>query len=216
MSVHDHPERTRAVARGDQAERLVSVALDLAMLVRDEGPEAIGSFLGRLTGGDRYRLLTILAAMVPVDDMSEAEMLAWVTFDEFGQPLPAADPVLPVPRDDEEPATPYEDCGTLQGFYRHARAGQKTADAEACGCAQAYRDHRNARHAANHGGADAVAARKNSPAGNREAYARHRAEGATIGQAAEWMGIHRRTADRYEEEFRDAGQAPWREKTNAA
>lgn len=215
MTVHDHPERVRAVARGDQAERLVQVGLDLAMLVRDEGPEAIASFLGRLTGGDRYRLLTVLAAMVPVDDMSADDLLSWLTFDEFGRPLPVA-PVLPPPSLDDDPATPYEDCGTLKGYYQHAREGDKAPQAEACGCAQAYRDYKNARYAERHGGSAAVRERKTGAAGKREAYARHRSEGATIGQAAEWLGVHRRTADRYEEQLRDAGQAPWREKTNAA
>lgn len=147
MTVIDHPERTRAQARGDQAERLVQVALDLALLVRDEGPEAIASFLGRLTAGDRYRLLTVLAAMVDVDRTPD-DLLSWVTWDESGRPLEGMTPVLPIFSGEDEELTPYVDCGTIRAWYRHARAGCRTAEAEACGCAQAYRDHRRARNAA--------------------------------------------------------------------
>lgn len=215
MTVHDHPERIRAQARGDQAERLVGVALDLAILVRDEGPEAIASFLGRLTGGDRYRLLTVLAAMVDVDRTPE-ELLAWVTFDESGQPLEGATPVLPIFAREEEPDTPYEDCGTLKAFYRHVRAGQKSAAAEACGCAQAYRDHKNAKYAATRDEDVTPRARKSEAPANRESYARYRSEGDTIGQAAERVGVALRTAGKYEAALLAAGRAPWREAARAA
>lgn len=94
MSVHDHPERTRAVERGDLAERLVPVAAELAARVRDEDRESLGEFLARYTRAERDALLIVVASMVDVD-RTPAELLAHVTFDEFGQLLDGAAPVLP-------------------------------------------------------------------------------------------------------------------------
>jgi hypothetical protein len=215
MTVHDHPERTRAVARGDLAERLVNVGLDLAMLVRDEGQDAIDSFLCRLTAGDRYRLLTVLAAMVPVNDMSRADLLSWVTWDEFGATLEGAAPVLPAAQDDDL-STPYEDCGTLKAYYRHLREGTTHAEAEACGCAQAFRDHRAARYAATRGGNVRARPRIGDVTAKRESYARHRTEGLSLDQAAEQVGVSLRTASRYEAQLAEAGLAPWRERSHVA
>ena len=45
MTVTDHPERLKARARGDLAERLVPVAAELAFTVRTEDREAIGAWL---------------------------------------------------------------------------------------------------------------------------------------------------------------------------
>lgn len=144
MTVIDHPGRTRAIARGDQAERLVQVGLDLAMLVRDEGPEAIGSFLGRLTAGDRYRLLIVLAAMVPVE-VPEEVLLGWVTWDEHGRPLKGMTPVLPIFTADDGDEGAH---GTYAAYCRHVRAGERNRDQlEACGCARAAREYYQERHA---------------------------------------------------------------------
>ena len=137
MTVHDHPARVRAVARGDQAERLIQVALDLALLVRDEGPGATASFLDRLTAGDRYRLLTVLAALIPVDHLSKADLLSWVTWDEFGKPLDGTAPVLPGSTSPDDFAA---DHGDWAAYCRHMRAGERDKAAlEACGCAEAAR-----------------------------------------------------------------------------
>jgi hypothetical protein len=94
VTVHDHPERTRAQARGDLAERLVPVAAELAGRVRDEDRQSLGEFLARYTRAERDALLIVVAAMVDVD-RTPAELLAHVTFDEFGQLLNGTAPVLP-------------------------------------------------------------------------------------------------------------------------
>lgn len=94
MTVHDHPERVRAQARGDLAERLVPVAAELAARVRDEDRQSLGDFLAQYTRAERDALLIVVAAMVDVD-RTPAELLAHVTFDEFGQVLDGAAPALP-------------------------------------------------------------------------------------------------------------------------
>ncbi len=209
MTVAVHPETARAQARGDKAERLVDVALDLAVLVRDEDAAAIGSYLDRLTAADRYRLLIILAAMVPVDSLSKEELLGWVTFDEFGQPLEGVTPVLPI-FDRETPDTPFGDCGTLRAYWRHRRRGETHAQTEACGCAQASRDRSNAKYAAGRGGDVAARGRKGDAEAARDLFARCRAGGGSIPLAAMTAGVSERTGQRYESALVAAGKATWR------
>lgn len=74
---------------GELAARLVPVACDLVCRVRDDGRDAVAELLGPLTAEEQRALLVVLAAMVP-DDRSADELLAWVTWDEHGQPVPAA------------------------------------------------------------------------------------------------------------------------------
>jgi hypothetical protein len=140
-----HPETARAVARGDLAERMVDVATDLALLVRDEGREAIGEFLGQYSSEEKDALLVVLAAMAPVEERSAADMLGWVGFDEFGNEAGSAFPKL------------YEDCGTQQAFHRHKFHGHLATQIEACGCAQAGRDYFAARNAAKRAAGGAAA-----------------------------------------------------------
>lgn len=88
---HATPVRRDAATErrlGDLAARLVPVACDLACRVRDDGREAVTDLLGQLTAEEQRGLLVVLAAMVP-DDRSAEELLAWVTWDEHGRPLPA-------------------------------------------------------------------------------------------------------------------------------
>lgn len=59
------------------AHRLAHVAAQLSARVRDDEPEAVARWLsGELDGLDRWRLLFMLAAMVPVDQ-TPAELLGW-------------------------------------------------------------------------------------------------------------------------------------------
>jgi hypothetical protein len=90
VTVHDHPERVKAAARGRLAARLVPKALELACLVHGDGDaEAIGRFLGGLPERERAALPVILAALVDVD-RPVSDLLAYVTWDEFGCPLPGS------------------------------------------------------------------------------------------------------------------------------
>jgi hypothetical protein len=59
------------------AHRLAHVAALLAAKVREDEPEAVARWLsGELDGLDRWRLLFMLAAMVPVEQ-TPAQLLAW-------------------------------------------------------------------------------------------------------------------------------------------
>ena len=59
------------------AERLAHIAAQFAARVRDDDPEATARWLSlELDGVDRWRLLFMLAAMVPVDQ-TPAQLLAW-------------------------------------------------------------------------------------------------------------------------------------------
>jgi hypothetical protein len=113
--------------RADLAESLVPVAAELAFLIRDEGREAIGEWLdchgvipgARITEATRA-FLVVLAAMVRAD-VTQEELLEWITWDEHGRPL-------------EPPAPP---CGTFRAFRRHKRAGELVDDK----CQQAAREY---------------------------------------------------------------------------
>jgi hypothetical protein len=101
-----HPERAAATFLGDLAERAVDQAQELAFLVRDEGPAAIGAWLDRhrIPQDTGIRLLVVaLAAMVDIDATKD-QMLAWVTWDEHLQPLAAAPPPAPALSPRREPA----------------------------------------------------------------------------------------------------------------
>jgi hypothetical protein len=60
-----------------QAQRLLYVAAQLAARVRDDEPESVARWLcGELDGLDRWRLLFVLAAMVPVEESPDA-LVRW-------------------------------------------------------------------------------------------------------------------------------------------
>jgi hypothetical protein len=91
--------RTRS--RGDLAESLVPVAGELAFTVRTEGAAAIGAWLdrhglreGATVTAETRALLVVLAARVDIDATGE-DQLAWVTWDEAGEPLDGTIPLLP-------------------------------------------------------------------------------------------------------------------------
>lgn len=87
---HDSSDRQR----GELAAGLVPIAANLAWRVRDEGRESVGELLASLSPRQRWALPVVLAAMVDVDKRPD-ELLAWVTFDEYGQSLPHARPSAP-------------------------------------------------------------------------------------------------------------------------
>jgi len=129
----DHPERVKACARGELAARMVSVAGELACLVRDEDSRAIGRFLRRLTEPEIRALLVVQAAMISVES-TPAEMLRWVDWDEYGRPLPG--PVLEGPAPDRASGPAVANpCGTYPAYARHKSRGELVDD----DCAEAAR-----------------------------------------------------------------------------
>lgn len=119
MTLIDHPERVKAKHRGDLAERMTRLAQEFACLVRDEDRETIGSWIAVRSGEEKDALLVVLAAMADIDRPA-ADLLSWVTWDEFGQPL------QPVRR-----RGPLEPCGTYAAWRRHKRRDEPTVE---CGC----------------------------------------------------------------------------------
>lgn len=65
-------------AQGPRAGMAALVrAQHLAGLVRDHGPDAIGTYLDALTRDEHYALTVTLAALVPIDQ-TPADLLAWL------------------------------------------------------------------------------------------------------------------------------------------
>ena len=59
------------------AERLAHVAAQFAARLRDDDPDSVARWLcGELDGAERWSLLFMLAAMVPIDQ-TPAQLLAW-------------------------------------------------------------------------------------------------------------------------------------------
>jgi hypothetical protein len=152
VTVIDHPARAAAARRGELAERMVSVAIELACLVRDEGPDEIGAFISALTGEERDALLIIQAALIP-DDTDVKTLLSWVTWDEYGRPLPGAAPaagrerVLAPPPARRGPRRLPEGevvpCPSHAAFNRHKLRGELIDD----GCAAAEKAYQDAYYA---------------------------------------------------------------------
>lgn len=121
-----------ATRLGALAARLVPVAADLVVRVHEEGRESIGELLGRLNDEERWALPVVLAAMVP-PDRPVSELLAWVTWDEHGRPLPPPPP--------EEPG--LRPHGTHAAYVRHRAKGERPCPA----CVRAERDYHRTRRA---------------------------------------------------------------------
>jgi hypothetical protein len=139
MTPEERVRRDRAARRGELAQRLVPKAIKLAGLVHGDGDAtAIGRFLGKLTPEERAALPVILAALVPTD-RTAAELLAFVTWNEHGEPLETAVP-LPVPPSRLQLAEPP--CGTPEAFRRHQRLGEDIDGA----CRDAMRAYWSARN----------------------------------------------------------------------
>jgi hypothetical protein len=71
---------------GDLAHRMTALADALRHEVRDHDAEWLAHRLAPLSVHALHALVIVLAAMVP-DKPSAAELLAWVTWDEYGRPL---------------------------------------------------------------------------------------------------------------------------------
>lgn len=76
--------------RGDLAERMIPVALDLATALRYDSPAYVAELFRQLDGEARDWLCVVLAAMVPIDTHSASQLLDWVSFDEHGRTIDAA------------------------------------------------------------------------------------------------------------------------------
>lgn len=122
--------------RAALAEAMVPVACDLACRVRDGDAEGIGR-LARANGWDQETsaLLVVLAAMVPVEDATPNELLAWTG----GLEAAMAWPQEPLPF-----GGGLEPCGTYAAAARHARHGEPLDPA----CEQARRAYKLGRQRA--------------------------------------------------------------------
>lgn len=69
--------------RDEFALTIVQIACDLAVRVRDEGPDAVAAAVAALPPEQRHALPAVMAAMIP-DDRSANDLLAWT-----GTPSPA-------------------------------------------------------------------------------------------------------------------------------
>jgi len=103
------------VDQDDLMAELMSTALELIPSLRDYGPDRAETLLGHLSAGHLYRLVILLAAMVP-DDRPVSELLAWLD--------------KPAQSSDYEPgrrktlACPHDDCRELvlqTSLPRHIR-----------------------------------------------------------------------------------------------
>lgn len=125
-------ERAAAVRRGDLAEEMTVRALELACVVRDEDADGIARWLEGVREHERTALLVALAALVPVDRPA-SELLAWVSWDEYGRSL-------------KPPG-----CGTPEAYRRHKRLGELIDD----DCREAMRAVWNAQNRARAAAGDA-------------------------------------------------------------
>jgi hypothetical protein len=118
----------------DLAERMVPEACGLAVLVRDGDADGIARFMAALhpvpLPAEVRALLVVLAAMVPVDDASPGDLLAWTGGLE--EALEWRQEALPFP---SCRCADLEPCGTYAAWARHVRR-HEPADAE---CEQAMR-----------------------------------------------------------------------------
>jgi hypothetical protein len=120
-------------ARADLAERMWPVAASFACMVHDGDAQGVEAFLRAFDPAEADALAIVLAAMIPVDTATPADLLAWVS-------SPAPGPELPLewPRDagpQPEPERVY-DPAELQAAHTRAVAAKRAcrpvpADVEA-------------------------------------------------------------------------------------
>src|SRR5258708_4768297 len=104
----------------DLAESMVPVACDLACRVRDGDADGIARMAeSRGWGTETSALLVVLAAMVPVEDTSPNDLLAWTEGLEAVLGWRQAQLPLPAPG---RPVT--KPCGTYGAARRHKRRGE--------------------------------------------------------------------------------------------
>ena len=111
---------------GNLAERLVPLAAEFAGLVHGDGDrDTIAAFLHGLPAEERGALPVILAAMIP-PDRTPAELLSWVTWDEYGRPLPpGTELVMSSGRRRHIPDLEPAECGTRRAYNRHLSNGER-------------------------------------------------------------------------------------------
>jgi hypothetical protein len=103
----------------DLAESMVPVACDLACRVRDGDVDGIGRLAESLTMAEVAALIVVLAAMVPVEDASPNDLLAWTG--DLGAIVKWRQAQLPL----AAPGRPVtEPCGTYAAWSRHRRRGE--------------------------------------------------------------------------------------------
>jgi hypothetical protein len=128
--VIDHPARVKAAQYGDLAARMVTVACELACMVRDEDKTAISEYLDNLTPGplplEVRALLIVQAGMIPVDT-APADLLNWLAWDEYGRPLPGPVREPPAPLRASGPIV-TQPCGTYAAYSRHKDRGELVDD----------------------------------------------------------------------------------------
>lgn len=98
-------EQRTAEERGDLAERLVPIAMDLSIAVHDEGPDDVAAVLSNVGPDEWDAFAVVLAAMIEVDRPVNAT-LGWITFDEEGcstQPPPPVLQLVPTPEPEPQP-----------------------------------------------------------------------------------------------------------------
>lgn len=110
-----------------QADRLAAVAIELAVRVRDEGPQDNATWLAeRLPdAGDRFQLLFVLAAAIP-HERPWTELTAWTR--QRAEPHAVAEPSKLAP------------CGTTAAAARHRYYDEPLCDA--CSLHERIRDRR--------------------------------------------------------------------------
>lgn len=130
-----------ARAKARLAEKMIPLAADYACAMRDEDAEGLARRLESMSRQDLYALVTVLGAMVDVDQ-PVGDLLDWVT---------------------------WEDVPSLACLPPSRTAASASA--------------------------------------RREEYARLRAEGASPQEAADELGVVRRTVDRYEVAYKRQREA---------
>jgi hypothetical protein len=128
------------MSAADLTESMVPVACELACRVRDGDAGHIGRMAeDRGWDTETTALLVVLAAMVPVDDASPNDLLAWT------EELEAAIPWRQETLTDAGGNPPkLQPCGTYAAYRRHERRGERIDLA----CDEAYRAYRAELHRA--------------------------------------------------------------------
>jgi hypothetical protein len=108
-----------ARSRARLAEKMIPVAADFACALRDEDAAMLGQRLDPMTRQDLYALVTVLGAMVDVEQ-PVGDLLAWVTFGD------GACPDLPVYRSPSAAAERRLEYARLrgQGLSQEEAAGR--------------------------------------------------------------------------------------------
>lgn len=101
------------------ARRMIPKACEVACIVRDEGRPGVERFAASLDPAEVTDLLVVLAAMVPVEDASPGDLLAWTggldaALEWRQEPLPFG----------ECRCRDLEPCGTRAAYVRHKRRGE--------------------------------------------------------------------------------------------